>query len=220
MINIDKIEVNVGYAGHITNCYLVYDENNDGIVIDPGYEADKIINEIRNKKCNVKYIVITHAHADHMGALKKVQEYTNAKVLVHIKDLEALLDKQENYAEMLNVEKQNISEDVVKTVKDEDLIIAGNLKFEVIHTPGHTAGCICLLEKNGNKLFTGDTIFKDSYGRCDLYSGDFEAMVESLRKVFARFEDIMIYPGHGENVNLIRAKKYIKMLMAMKNRKI
>ena len=86
MINIDKIEVNVGYAGHITNCYLVYDENNDGIVIDPGYEADKIINEIRNKKCNVKYIVITHAHADHMGALKKVQEYTNAKVLVHIKD--------------------------------------------------------------------------------------------------------------------------------------
>ncbi|MDO4283267.1 MAG: MBL fold metallo-hydrolase [Clostridia bacterium] len=220
MINIDKIEVNVAYSGHITNCYLVYDENNDAILIDPGYESDKIIEEIRTKRCHVKYIVITHSHSDHMGALAKVAEYTNAKIIVHVKDLEALLDKQENYADMLNVEKQNIDENIVMTVKDGDTIIAGTLEFEVIHTPGHTAGSICLLEKNSQKFFTGDTIFSDCYGRCDLYSGSIDDMAKSLRKVFARFESIMIYPGHGESTNLSKAKRYIKMLMAMKNIKV
>lgn len=220
MINIDKIEVDVAHASHITNCYLVYDENSDGVLIDPGYEEEKIINEIKSKKCSVKYIMLTHAHADHMGALFKVQEFTNAKILVHIKDLEMLLEKQENYRDMLNVEKQNIDENKVITVKDLDVIDVGNLKFEIIHTPGHSAGSICIFELNNYKLFTGDTIFCDAYGRCDLYSGNFDAMVKSLRHIFNRFENIDIYPGHGEVVSILKAKRYISMLMAMKKIKL
>lgn len=220
MINIDRIEVNVAYAGHITNCYLVYDENGEGIIIDPGYESDKIINEIKSKKCNVKYIILTHAHADHIGALAKVQKYTNAKILVHIKDLEMLLEKQENYSDMLKVEKQNIDEMLVKTVKDTDVIDVGNLKFEIIHTPGHSAGSICIFEVNNYKLFTGDTIFSDSYGRYDLYSGDFNDMVKSLRHIFNRFDNINIYSGHGEITDISKPKRYIKMLMAMKKIKL
>ena len=220
MVNICKIGVDIKNSGHITNCYIVYDENNDGVVIDPGDEAEKIIEEIKNRKCNVKYIVITHAHADHMGALAKVHKETGAKIVVYINDLEALLDKQENYSEKFNIEKQGILEKDVLLVKDKDVLNVGNLKFEIIHTPGHTAGSMCILEVTNNKLFTGDTIFEDCYGRCDLYSGDFECMIESLRKIFNRFDDIMIYPGHGEEVNLTRAKKYIKMLLALKKRRL
>lgn len=220
MININKIEVDVAHAGHITNCYLVYDENGDGIIIDPGYDSDKIINQIKLKKCNVKYIILTHAHADHMGALFKVQEYTSAKIIVHIKDLEMLLENQENYSDMLNVEKQNIDERKVRTVKDMEIVDVGSLKFEIIHTPGHSDGSICIFEVNNYKLFTGDTIFSDSYGRCDLYSGDFDAMVKSLRHIFNRFENIDIYPGHGEVVSILKAKRYISMLMSMKKIKL
>lgn len=220
MINIDKIEVDVGYSSHITNCYLVYDENGEGIIIDPGYEEDKIINEIKTRNCNIKYIIMTHSHADHMGALLEVQKFTNAKILVHIKDLEALLEKEENYTSMFNIKNQNIDEELVSIVKDSDVVKVGNLKFEIIHTPGHTAGSICILEVNNYKLFTGDTLFCDSYGRCDLYSGDFSSMVNSLRKVFGRFDNITIYPGHGEISELIKAKRYIKMLMVMKKVKL
>ncbi len=220
MINIDKIEVNVGGKGHITNCYLVYDDSFNGVLIDPGDEPEKIINEINTKKCNVKYIIITHAHADHMGALSDVRNYTNAKILVHVKDLEALLEKQENYEELLNVKKQNINENDVKVVKDNEEINVGDLNFVIIHTPGHTAGSMCILEKNNMKLFTGDTVFWDTYGRCDLYSGDFPDMVESLRRLFNTFSNIDIYPGHGKTQNIDITKRYIKMLMAVKNIKL
>lgn len=217
MVNVSKIEVNVGKIGHITNCYLVYDDNKNGILIDPGYESNKIIEEINRKNLKVKYIVITHAHADHMGALSEVQKYTNADIFVHKNDLDMLLEKEENYESDLNVEKQNINEKLVKTVEEGDILSLGEIEFEIIHTPGHTSGSICLFEKTSKMLFTGDTIFHDCYGRCDLYSSDFNDMVNSLKKVFTRFDDEFIYPGHGESVNLKKAKRYIKMLMAMKN---
>lgn len=216
MINIELIEIDVANAGHITNTYVIYDDENIAVIIDPADNSKKIIDILKEKKLSVKYIIITHAHGDHIGALEEVQKYTNAKIIVHSDDKDALLGRAENYSDMLKVKKQYVNEEKVLLVKDKDSIDAGNINLEIIHTPGHTQGAICILEKNINALFTGDTIFYDCYGRCDLYSGNFDNMVNSLRKIFDRFENILIYPGHDKQVNIDSAKKRIRLLIAMK----
>ncbi len=216
-MNIEIIPVDVAYANHITNSYIVYGNDNFGIVIDPGFESEKIINKINKLNLTISYIVITHAHADHMGALEDLVNYTHAKVIVHEEDFLALLNKAPNYHELLNVKLQNIKEEDVIKVKDGYEFKVGNLEFEVIHTPGHTKGSICLFEKNSNNLFTGDTIFCDCHGRCDLYSGNFADMLNSIRKLFNRFSNIMIYPGHDRKVNIDSAKKKIRLLLAIKD---
>lgn len=207
------------FHGHITNTYLVYDENQrkkEGILIDPADNAEKIINEIKKNKVNVKYIVVTHAHGDHIGALEEVIRYTKAKVLIHFSDKDSLSDEDKNYSLMLGVKNQSINSENIIEVKDGDKFNILSMKFEIIHTPGHTLGSICIYEKTTSSLFTGDTIFCDCYGRCDLYSGDFSNMVSSLKKLFNRFEDVMIYPGHDKSVKIDSAKRRIRLLVSLK----
>lgn len=181
-----------------------------------GFGDKKIINTIEKLDVNVRYIIITHAHGDHIGALENVQKYTNAKIIVHKNDYNALLSKEENYSDMLNVPRQNLNEEDIFKIEGGYIVEFSNLKFEIIHTPGHSSGSICIYDIIQNRLFTGDTIFSDCYGRCDLNSGNFEDMVKSIKYIFNRFENIDIYPGHGEIVNIEIAKRYIKMLLAMK----
>lgn len=222
-MNIEKIEIDVANQGHITNTYLVYsgdNEKREGIIIDPAYNASYIISIINEKKVDVKYIVITHAHGDHIGALENLRDYTKAKIIVHANDKEAILNNEENYCDMLNVKKQEILERDLLIVNDNYAFNIQNMEFEIVHTPGHTSGSICIFEKFSNVLFTGDTLFCDCYGRCDLVSGNFEDMVKSLRKIFTRFHDIMIYPGHDKNVNIESSKKRIRLLLAMKGEKL
>lgn len=216
MINIELIEIDVADAGHITNTYIISDEKKNAVVIDPADNSRKIINILKENKLTVEYIIITHAHGDHIGALEEVQKYSGAQIIVHSDDKEALLGNVENYSDMLEVNKQNINEESLLLVKDGDVIKVGDICLEIIHTPGHTQGAICILEKNTNVLFTGDTIFWDCYGRCDLYSGNFDNMVNSLRKIFDRFQNIQIYPGHDKQVNIDSAQKRIRLLIALK----
>lgn len=221
MINIEKIEIDVGNKGHLTNTYLIFDSKiNEAILFDPADNAAKIIDRIKQLKLNVKYICITHAHGDHFGALEELAEYTKADILIHRNDYFPLIGKEENYSEDLGVKKQSIDRFNIVKIYDGYNFRVGDMNFEVIHTPGHTSGCICVYEKMSNSLFTGDTIFYDCYGRCDLHSANFDDMVTSIRKLFERFDDITIYPGHDKIVNISSAKKYIRMLMAMKNIKL
>lgn len=221
MINIQKIEVDVAGRGHITNCFLIYDEDKKAVLIDPGYDEEKIINKINELELKVEYIIITHAHGDHIGALEKVQKFTNAKILIHKNEMESLMFKVENYSEMLGVKEQNIDENTILNVQNGENFKVGEMNFEVLHTPGHTSGCICIYEKTSNNLFTGDTIFAEGHGRCDLLSSDFDKMVESLSKIIQTFNDeTIIYPGHDRSSNLKQAKRYVKMLLAMKGIKL
>ena len=220
MVNVYKMKIDVSNQGHYTNTYLVYNPNKEAIIIDPAYNFKAIIDYVIKNNLKVRYIVITHAHADHIGALEKVQKYTNAKVIVHSLDKEALLFKEENYSDMFNIEKQNIDIKDLIIVEDGYKFKLNEMEFEIIHTPGHTAGSICLYEKSSRKLFTGDTIFSDCYGRCDLYKGNFNDMLNSLKKLFDTFSDVMIYPGHNDIVNIDSAKKKIRLLLAMKGFRI
>ena len=213
---IEKIEIDVAKRGHITNCYLLYNSNKEGVLIDPADDGKKIITYINKLNLKIKYIVITHAHGDHIGALEEVQNYTNADILIHFNDYDALIGKNENYSDMLGVNKQNLNLNKIIKVKDNDKFKVSDIEFTIVHTPGHTLGSICIYVDSENVLFTGDTIFCDSYGRCDLYSGDFDDLVQSIKKLFDKYNDIVIYPGHNKKVNIEKAKKYIKLLLALK----
>lgn len=217
MISVERIEVDVANRGHYTNCYLIYDESKKAILIDPGYDAKQIIEYINKLEIKVEYIVITHAHGDHIGALEEIQKYTKAKIIVHKNDFDALMSKEENYSEMLGVEKQNLNSNDIISVENGYTFKVESLDFEIIHTPGHTSGSICIYEKTEEKLFTGDTIFAEGYGRCDLLSSNFDDMVNSIRMLFKRFdEDVNIYPGHDRIARIFTAERFIRMLMARK----
>ena len=217
MINIEKIRVDVAGRGHITNSYIIYDDvEKEAVLIDPGYDAKKIINTNVNLGTKIKYIVITHGHGDHIGALKEVYEYAKCPILIHENDFDMLMGKIENYSNMQGIEKQDLSNCEIIKIQNGYTFRVGILNFNVIHTPGHTSGGICLFEKTSNSLFTGDTIFYDCYGRCDLISANFDEMVSSIKKIFDRFENVIIYPGHGISTNIDKSKKYIKLLLKMK----
>ena len=161
-----------------TNCFLLI-SNNELCIIDPGDEAEKILKEIEKVKAKPKYIINTHCHFDHVFANEKIREVTRAKILIH------------------EDEKEFINFRVDKFLKDKDEIKIGDCVLRVIHTPGHSKGGICL--KGENFVFTGDTLFKDGYGRTDLEGGSQEDLEKSLNRLSKALKpDIKVYPGHGE----------------------
>ena len=218
-IGIKKIEVDVAKVGHITNCYVIYDKiTKNGILLDPGYDETKIISIIEESKINIKKIVLTHTHYDHIHALKKVRDYFNTDVYVHKEDVYGIYDEEKNYSIKLNLKILPIEEKYIKKLEENDIIIEDEIELLVIHTPGHTSGGIILYEKNLNVMFTGDTIFSNCHGRVDLKSGSMIDMKNSLKKVLEKYEnkEIDILPGHGPVEKLDIAKKKIKLLMAVK----
>lgn len=217
-MNIEKLELRILGYEHITNTYLIYDENKEAVLIDPADEKDKIINKIEELGLNVKNIVLTHGHFDHTNALYDLVEYTNAKVLIHKDDVDMLLGKVDDASSIFDAIPKYINEKDIQEICDGYILNIGNMELEILHTPGHTAGSIVIYAKNKNVLITGDTIFANAFGRCDLATSNMDNMVLSLRKVFNRFDvvDITIYPGHGESSKLKTAKKYIKLLLALR----
>ena len=163
MVNVCKLELNIQKSDHITNCYILYDDEKNACVIDPADEFEKIKNEIDKLNLNVEYVILTHGHADHYGALDKLVEYTNSKVYIHKNDVEMIFKDEYSYASQMNLNVSKINRDKILKLNDKDKINVGEIKLEVIHTPGHTSGSICLYQKNLNALFTGDNLFFDSY---------------------------------------------------------
>jgi glyoxylase-like metal-dependent hydrolase (beta-lactamase superfamily II) len=160
-----------------TNCYLFISKK-EMAAIDPGGEPRKILAEIENSGAEVKYIIDTHYHFDHMLANKEIEEAAKAKVLIH------------------EGEKNFIAFEPDHFLKEGEIIKIGDESLEVIHTPGHSRGSICLL---GNGfIFSGDTLFNGSYGRVDLPGGSAEGMAGSLEKLAKIITPGMtVYPGHG-----------------------
>lgn len=209
------IHIPVGPVDYPTNCYIIFDEEKNAVIIDPGYDKDKIISKIAIHNLNVKYIFLTHCHADHLSVLDDILDYTKCDILIHKKDLSGIFNEK-SYSDLLNVKIPKVEKDKLIGLKDKDIVKVGNMEFEIIHTPGHTDGSICIYEKTTHSLFTGDTLFHDCYGRVDLISGNFKDIENSLNMLFYRFYDTIIYPGHDKIININDCKKRIKLLLKVR----
>ena len=135
MANVLTLKIDVANRGHFTNTYILYSEKQNAILIDPAHNPKYILDELNKKGLTLKYIVITHAHADHIGALEEILKQTKATVYIKTEDKEALFSRAECYYDLLGVNRQNISEDRVKLLHDEQVIALDDISLEVIHTP-------------------------------------------------------------------------------------
>ncbi|MEW6110421.1 MAG: MBL fold metallo-hydrolase [Nitrospirota bacterium] len=187
-----------------SNCYIIYDEKSlEAIVVDPGDEPEKIISVIEDKKLKINYIVCTHGHFDHIGAVANLKEKTGAKIIINKNDIEIYMSAKDQAAFWGYDIEQPPEPDIY--VMEGDEIFCGNLKFQVLHTPGHSPGGISLYGEN--IILTGDTVFAGSVGRTDFYGGSIEELKKSFRRIISLPPETRILPGHGEWTKIIEEKK-------------
>jgi hydroxyacylglutathione hydrolase len=184
------------------NCSVIGDEaTREAMVIDPGDNIDDILALVTKHNLQVKQIIITHAHIDHVGGAMKLRVRTGAPILLNQNDyaLLQMLDVQATWLGMASPGKVEIDQ----TLGQDDTLKAGGLTASVIHTPGHTEGSICLYFPREKKLIAGDTLFAGSIGRTDLPGGSFKKIVDSLNeKLLALPDDTVVVPGHGPSTTI------------------
>ncbi|MFY9803352.1 MAG: MBL fold metallo-hydrolase [Candidatus Acidiferrales bacterium] len=194
------------------NCSILGDPaTGEAIVVDPGDETERILQILRAHHLNVRAIVSTHTHIDHVGGLAGLHKATGAPVLIHEADLELYrhLDMQAQFLGVRTPESTNIED----FVKEGDAVRWGNYAARVIHTPGHTPGSISLLveessaptesNRDAARLLAGDTLFQGSIGRTDLWGGSLTDILDSIRdKLMALPDETAVFPGHGESTTI------------------
>lgn len=201
-----KIET---WVGDPTNCYIIFDENSKEVMcIDPAGDVDKIeymIKEILHG--NLKYIYLTHCHGDHIGGVTELKNRCGGKILIHRFDSEGLNDANINLSTIIDLPKIELEAD--SRVDDEDKIHIGDIEFLVIHTPGHTKGSTSLYCEKEGCLFSGDTLFRGTWGRTDLPTSSREDIMNSIiNKLLILPDNTIVYPGHGKST-MIKDEKPI-----------
>lgn len=186
------------------NCFIIADDaSKKAIVVDPGDEPDRIMDIIKNNDFVVEYIICTHGHFDHVGAVSDLKKETNAKVLIHKDELE-IYSAAKDMAAFWGYDLDPLP-DPDGLVKDGEDITVGDLSFKVFHTPGHSPGGICLYSEG--IVITGDTLFAGSVGRTDFYGGDIELLKKSFKRLMALPENTRVLPGHGPETTIGREKR-------------
>ena len=182
-----------------SNCYIVGSESTkEGMIIDPGGEPEVILKNVKDLGLDIKFIVLTHGHIDHVGALKETQEATGAEVAIHINDAESLQDRSLGAKFGLSYPTPPPPD---RLLNGGDSIESGDLHFSVLHTPGHTPGGICLCGEG--VVFTGDTLFNYGIGRCDLPGSSGSQLMNSIHtKLMVLPDNTIVYPGHGPETTI------------------
>lgn len=186
------------------NCYIVY-ENGAGVVLDPGGDAESIINAIDSMGITLKGILLTHGHFDHVGAVKTIKDKYNAPIYMSLADEYMVEDPSKNVGAMFGLGNfEGFKAD--KYVKDSEVLNFGEFKLTAYSTPGHTPGCVSYL--GDNFILSGDTLFKDGIGRYDFPGGDVDVLMGSIERVYMPLEDsIEVLPGHNETTTMGREKE-------------
>ena len=178
-----------------TNCYIIHDENSKHCcVIDPGYDANAILDKLDALGLNLEAVLLTHGHFDHVGAVKDLAAETQCDVYLHPEDL--------SMPPMMTAGPLYYT----KTYAEGSQLKLAGLDISVLHTPGHTPGSVCLL--TGTAIFSGDTLFQGSCGRTDLPGGDWATIGKSLARLASLEGNFWVYPGHGPSTTLRDEKKY------------
>ena len=178
-----------------TNCYIIHDEASQRCcIIDPGFEPDTVLRKVKALGLHPEAILLTHGHFDHVGAVKDIAAETDCDVYIHAADLDlpAMLTAGKLY--------------YTHTYGEGDTLRLAGLELAVLHTPGHTPGCVCLLCESS--LFSGDTLFAGSCGRTDLPGGSWPTILQSLKRLSVIEANLWVFPGHGESTNLTAEKQY------------
>jgi len=190
----------------LSNCYIVYDDRlKEGVIIDPGDDADIILQAVKELAINIKFILATHGHFDHVGAVAPLKRVLKAEFLAH-KDDFFFIEDGEKAARRWNIDiEQPPKPD--RFIVDGDKIKVGNFHLEVIHTPGHSPGGVSFL--HDRMLFGGDTLFQGSIGRTDFRKGSFEDLSKSIKtRLYTLPDDTIVYTGHGPITTIGDEKMY------------
>ncbi len=199
-------------AGQLeNNMYLVIDEKTKkAVLIDASAFIPEIIASVKEFGVDVEYILLTHGHFDHIMGLTELKKALNAKAVICHDDL-IISDNINEFTRLFGGLSESVPPTYEKFVKDGDIITVGDMQIKVIHTPGHTEGGVCYLIED--KLFSGDTLFRGSVGRTDLFGGSFEELLDSIKnKLFKLDDNITVYPGHGPVTTIGYEKKYNEIL--------
>lgn len=190
-----------------TNCFFYFEEDNrDGIVVDPGDEADKILQYVRDRKLNIQAILLTHGHFDHIMAVEALKKEWNVPVYASHEERQVLENPQIN----LSVQMASpLSLTVDKYLKDGEKLELMGQEVRCILTPGHTCGGMCYYFPKQGVLFSGDTLFQESVGRTDFPTGSMSTLIRSVReKLFTLAPATRVYPGHGMMTSIENEKMY------------
>ncbi|MDV3428394.1 MAG: MBL fold metallo-hydrolase [Bacillota bacterium] len=190
---------------YAVNSYILFDESSkETAVIDPGGDEQEITDEIDKLGGSLKYVILTHGHFDHTGGVYGLVKKSGAKLIINKKDEDLVLGKENVYGPY-SPDGSFVKADFY--VKEGDEFYLGENKIRAIETPGHTPGGMSYYTE-GN-LFSGDTLFLLSVGRCDLYGGDYNAIISSIKdKLFNLPEDTVVYPGHGPKTLIKNEKRF------------
>ena len=176
------------------NCYIIINEEiNEAVTVDPGDEGERLIANIERLGCSLKAILLTHGHADHVGAVVDLKNKFNVPVYINEKEIICMQNDNTVFGKL---------PECYDFIKDGDELAIAGLKIKCIHTPGHTLGGMCFLIDN--ELFTGDTLFQGAVGRSDFYGGNHAELINSINeKLMILDKKINIYPGHGPSSTLM-----------------
>ena len=177
-----------------TNCYLIWQENSSSVaVIDPGYTPEQVLEKVKGLGKTVEAILLTHGHFDHVGGVRKIAEETGCKVYIHPQ--EGVLPADFTAGPLY----------FTHTYSEGDTVAVAGLSLQVLSTPGHTPGSVCLLAEDA--IFAGDTLFAGSCGRVDFPGGSWAEMQKSLKRLGAFTKNYKIFPGHGPDSDLQTEKQ-------------
>lgn len=182
------------------NCFIVGKKSaGEGIVVDPGGNGEEIYRAITAAGLDIKIIVLTHGHSDHIAALYDIQERTGAAVAIHVEDAD-FLEGHSSFSSQFGISYKT-PHPPDRLLREGDTIDIASMSFKVIHTPGHTPGSICLL--TDDKVFTGDTLFRRGIGTTLMPGSSRPQLIESIRKkLMVLPDDTVIYPGHGRETTI------------------